>query len=276
MSAAVSEAAGGVRFENQVPLVKVYVWEWPVRLTHWLNAIAIWVLSVTGVYMGFPLLLAKGEASHHFLMGWAKLIHYYAAIVFTLSVLARIVWMFRGNRFASWRYFLPVGKERFKAFGPTLGYYLFRLRTPPGIVGHNPLAGVVYSIVFLSFLLQIATGLAMYAASAAYDSPVKVMEAFLPLFGGLQTARWIHHIIMWLIWMFFVHHVYSAILMSQVEPTATMESIFSGHKFVPRDDIAHPGARFYAECVPRRKKWRQRRAEAKAAEDADAAMAKQE
>ncbi len=44
---------------------------------------------------------------------------------------------------------------RFKAFGPTLGYYLFRLRTPPGIVGHNPLAGVFYTIVFLCFLLHM-------------------------------------------------------------------------------------------------------------------------
>lgn len=50
-------------------LVKIYVWEWPVRITHWLNAISIWVLSVTGIYIGFPLLLSPGPASNHFLMG---------------------------------------------------------------------------------------------------------------------------------------------------------------------------------------------------------------
>ncbi len=248
--------AAAVRYADQESLVKVYVWEWPVRLTHWLNAIAIWVLSVTGVYMGYPLLLATGEASHHFLMGWAKLLHYYAAIVFTLSVLSRIVWMFRGNRFASWRYFLPWGKERQRALGPSLGFYLFRLRLPPGIVGHNPLAGVIYTFVFLAFLAQIGTGLAMYAASADHDSPVKLFEGLLPMFGGLQTARFIHHAIMWLIWAFFVQHVYSAILMSQVEPTATMESIFSGYKFVPRDDVIHPGSRFHEEVAARRKTWR--------------------
>ncbi|MCP3958002.1 MAG: Ni/Fe-hydrogenase, b-type cytochrome subunit [bacterium] len=251
-----SMAAGAIRYADQEPLVNVYVWEWPVRLTHWLNAISIWVLSVTGVYMGFPFLLATGEASQHFLMGWAKLIHFYAAIVFTLSVLSRILWMFRGNRFASWRYFLPWGKVRWKAMGPTLGYYLFRLRTPPGIVGHNPLAGFTYAIVFLMFLAQIGTGMAIYAASASYDSPVKVFELLIPVFGGLQDARWIHHMVMWLIWAFFVQHVYSAILMSQVEPTATMESIFSGHKFVPKDDVVEPGSRFYAEVAKRRKTWR--------------------
>ena len=49
---------------------------------------------------------------------------------------------------------------------------------------------------------------------------------------------------MWLLWGFVVHHVYSAILMSQVEGNATMESIFSGYKFVQRDDVIYSGYRF--------------------------------
>jgi Ni/Fe-hydrogenase 1 B-type cytochrome subunit len=44
--------------------------------------------------------------------------------------------------------------------------------------------------------------------------------------------------------MFFVHHVYSAIAMSQIEGTGTMESIFSGWKFVPREDLIYSGYRF--------------------------------
>jgi Ni/Fe-hydrogenase 1 B-type cytochrome subunit len=234
--------------QNRIPLVNVYVWEWPVRITHWLTAISIWVLSVTGIYMAFPTFFTHGSATELFVMGYTKLIHYYAAIVFTLSVLARIAWMFMGNRFSRWDCFIPVSKTRLKGFGPTLRYYLFQLRLPPGFVGHNPLAGLTYTFLYLAFLVQIATGLAIYAASAAYDSPVKLFAGLLPLLGGLQTARWIHHVIMWMIWAFFVHHVYSAILMSQVEPTATVESIFSGHKFVPKEDVVTPGRRFYAEC----------------------------
>lgn len=232
-------------------LVKVYVWQWPVRVTHWLIAISIWVLSVTGVYVGFPSLLSVGPATQQFLMGYAKLIHFYAAIVFTLAVASRIVWMFLGNRFARWDQFLPVSKVRFKGLGPTIRYYLFQLRLPPGIVGHNPLAGLTYFFVFLAYLVEIGTGFAMYSASAHYDSPMKVFGVLIPFFGGLQVARWIHHIVMWAIWAFFVHHVYSAILMSQVEATATMESIFSGFKFVPKEDVLEPGSRFYAECKPR-------------------------
>jgi Ni/Fe-hydrogenase 1 B-type cytochrome subunit len=225
-------------------LVNVYVWQWPVRITHWMNAISIWVLSVTGIYIGWPMLVAPGPASEHFIMGWAKAIHFYAAIVFTLSVLTRIAWMFMGNWYSRWHRLVPATKVRMKAMGLTLRYYLFGMRMPPGFVGHNPLAGLTYFFVILFFVLQILTGLAMYAASAHVDSPVKLFAALLPLLGGLQTARWIHHVIMWCIWAFFVHHVYSAILMSQVEATGTVESIFSGHKFVPREDVVKPGYRF--------------------------------
>lgn len=225
-------------------LVHVYVWEWPVRITHWLNAITIWVLSVTGLYIGYPLLVAPGPASDHFIMGWAKLIHFYAAIVFALSVITRIIWMFVGNRYANWDKFIPARRKRYKGLVPTLKYYLFALRTPPGFVGHNPLAGMFYSLMYVFFVLQILTGLAVYAASAHVDSPVRMFAVLVPLFGGLQTARLIHHVIMWFIWMFFVHHVYSAIIMSQVEGNGTMESIFSGWKFVPKEDLIYSGYRF--------------------------------
>ena len=48
--------------QNRIPLVNVYVWEWPVRLTHWLNAISIWVLSVTGIYWIVGAVLFVGDA----------------------------------------------------------------------------------------------------------------------------------------------------------------------------------------------------------------------
>ncbi len=232
---------------KEVCLSKVYVWEWPVRLTHWLTAISIWVLSVTGVYIGFPFLIVSGEAGQAFWTGWMRVIHSYAAIVFALSVLSRIAWMFMGNHYSRWYNFIPVRRESRRGLGQTLKYYLFALRLPPGYVGHNPLAGLTYALLFVTFLVQIATGLALYAAGAHYASPFRAFAFLGPLFGGLQSARFIHHLIMWMIWPFFAHHVYSAILMSQVEPTATVESIFSGHKFVPATDVASPHSRYADE-----------------------------
>lgn len=225
-------------------LARVYVWELPVRIAHWVIAGSIVVLSVTGMYMGKPMdLIAPGHRTM-FVMGWTRAIHFYAAIAFVLGIVTRIAWMFLGNRYSHWDKFLPVTRVRRKGILPTLRFYLFALQKPPGFVGHNPLAGMTYSLVFVLYFIQIATGFALYSSIASVHSPMRVFGFLLPLYGGLQTARFIHHIIMWLLLGFAVHHVYSSILMSTVDATGTVESIFSGHKFVPPEDMVYSGYRF--------------------------------
>ena len=225
-------------------IVRVYVWEVPVRVTHWLIALSILVLSVTGFYIGYPFITVSGPAGQNFVMGWAKAIHGYAAYVFIAAVLTRVIWMFTGNRYARWDKFIPVHRQRRHGLWPTLKFYLFALRKPPGFVGHNPLAGLTYTLVFGLYFLAIATGLVMRGASAEVDSPLRWFASWAPLFGGLQIARWIHHAVMWLLLGFAVHHVYSSVLMSTVEANATTESMFSGYKFVPPEDLEHSGYRF--------------------------------
>ncbi len=230
--------------EDLSDIVRVYVWEVPVRVTHWLIVASILVLSVTGLYIGDPFLLAPGPAGERFTMGWMKVIHSYSAIVFTLSVLARVGWMFTGNKYSRWDKFVPVRRHRLRGLWPTLKFYLFALRKPPGFVGHNPLAGLSYLVIIGLYFVMIGTGLAMYSVSAAAGSPMRAFGFLVPLAGGLQTARWIHHIVMWMFIGFAIHHVYSSIMMSIIEANATTESIFSGYKFVPREDLVFSGYRF--------------------------------
>lgn len=215
-------------------LVRVYVWEIPVRLTHWLIALSMVVLAVTGFYIGRPFVTVTGAAGDNFLMGWMRYIHSLAAIVFTLSVASRIVWMFRGNPYARWSQLIPAARNRWRGLVATLRFYLFTRERPPEYVGHNPLAGAAYSLVFVLYLLMIGTGFALYSAGAHYASPTRIFSFLAPLFGGLQTARWIHHVGMWLLIGFAVHHVYSALLVDHLEKNATLGSIFSGNKWVRR------------------------------------------
>jgi Ni/Fe-hydrogenase 1 B-type cytochrome subunit len=196
---------------------------------------------VTGIYIGHPFLLAPGAAGERFVMGWMKALHSWAAIVFTLSVLARVVWMFVGNRWASWRELIPVERHRRREIMPTLAFYTFIRKRPPLDVGHNPVAGATYTLVFLLYFVQIATGLGLYAASAHVGSPLRTFAFLAPLFGGLQTARWIHHVVMWLLIGFVVHHVQSALLMSRVRANGIIDSIFSGYKFMPQRGVSGRG-----------------------------------
>jgi len=216
---------------------RVYVWDAVVRTTHWLVAGSILVLAVTGIYIGRPFQSSVGPATPHFLMGWVKAVHFYAAIVFTISFLARLVWFFRGPKQASWRQFIPTTKARWVNFAKTLRFYLFLSVEPPGAIGHNAVAGLAYTAVFFLYVVMLVTGFAMYGASADVSSPMYVFHGLWAWVGGLQTARVIHHIVMWLILGFVVHHIYSALLTAKQERNGEMESIFSGSKYLLHEQL---------------------------------------
>jgi Ni/Fe-hydrogenase 1 B-type cytochrome subunit len=216
-------------------LDRVYVWEWPVRLAHWLIVGSILLLTVTGIYIGNPFLPVSGEATRHFVMGLIKSIHFVAAMVFILAVLGRILWMFAGNPYARWHQFLPMTARRIKGIWNTAMFYTFVRRESPAFVGHNPLAGAVYTVVYALCLAMIGTGLALASANAHMDSILHGFDFLIPLFGGLQLARLLHHVGMWLILGFAAHHVWSAFLVGTVEKSGLMDSIFSGYKVLTPD-----------------------------------------
>lgn len=217
--------------DHEAPRVlRYYAWQLPVRICHWLIAGSLIGLAVTGIYIGKPFFVVPGEARFAYVMGTARAIHFYFAIVFALAVLSRIVWMFLGNELSSWRQFVPTTKARGIEGWRTFKFYTFLARKPPAVAGHNPLAGAAYSVVFLLYLTEIATGLALYAASSHIDSPFRTFTFLIPLLGGLQAARLIHHVAMWLLLAFAVHHVYSAWLVDIVEKNGTLDSIFSGYR----------------------------------------------
>jgi Ni/Fe-hydrogenase 1 B-type cytochrome subunit len=207
---------------------RVYVWEVPVRLTHWVNVLAILVLSATGFYIGNPIL--EGSVS---LMAWMRGVHRITAYVFIASIALRTYWAFAGNEWASWRSLLPyLWRAGRKGWESTLAYYLFLRRRPPVEMGHNPLAGSAYSVVVLLMFIQVVTGFALQSLGG--DGWRQVMFGWVFSVMSVQAVRLTHHMIMWLILGFAVHHVYSAVLMDTEERTGILTSIFTGYKFARR------------------------------------------
>lgn len=221
------------RVHEPEPLQPYYAWDLVVRVSHWTIFFSMIVLAVTGVYIGRPFLAASGPAGQHFIMGWARVLHAYAAIAFTLAVVARIGWMFVGPRHSGWRSFVPTSRRRLRDMKETFLFYIFLRDRPPRTLGHNPLAGASYVAVFGLYLVMIVTGFALYSLSA--QSYMRGFQFLLPLLGGAQMARWIHHVTMWLLIGFVVHHVYSALLTARIEKNGTIDSMFSGYKFLPKD-----------------------------------------
>ncbi len=208
----------------------MYVWELPVRVTHWLIFLSIIVLSVTGFYIGDPFIAVSGPARDHFVMGTMRVIHLYTAIVFTLSVLVRVYWMFVGNYYSRWDRFIPVTRERLNSTWQAVEFYAFVRRSPPPDPGHSGLAALAYAAIFVIYFVMIGTGLALYTAFAPVDSVFQVFRFLIPIFRGLQMTRFIHHIGMWMLLVFMIHHVYSAILFAFKERNGIFDSMVTGYK----------------------------------------------
>ena len=223
-----------------IPKVQIYIWELPVRLVHWVLFFSILVLSGTGFYIGHPFISAPGAAKYHFVMGIVRAVHLYTAIVFAVAVLFRIYWMFAGNRYARLTELIPLSRARLRDFWRTLLFFSFVRRHPGAYPGHDALAGASYGFIFLVYLLLTATGLALYTVVAAPGSPFQIFDSLVPLFGGLQMARLIHHVAMWVVLVFAVIHIYSVVLWSVMEDSGEMGSIFTGNKFFPKRKAGAP------------------------------------
>ncbi len=131
--------------------VRVYVWDLVVRNTHWVIALAMAILIATGLYIAHPFGIPGGTPSPHFRMGWVRVVHFYAAIFFTLSVLVRIIWFFASpSLYARWKQFIPVQRYRRRELLNSLKFYTFIRPRPPDLIGHNPLAGLSYLSVFVA------------------------------------------------------------------------------------------------------------------------------
>src|SRR5436853_157226 len=95
------------------PFRRIYVWELPVRATHWINAIAITVLVVTGYLIGSPLVIWRDvEPSNQYWFGWMRFAHFASGYLLLFSFLFRFYWGFVGNRYARWANFIPLNKAQ--------------------------------------------------------------------------------------------------------------------------------------------------------------------
>jgi Ni/Fe-hydrogenase 1 B-type cytochrome subunit len=214
--------------EGEEKLVRVYVWEWPVRIAHWVIFLSIVVLSYTGYYLYDPFIISRGSGA--FLMGRMRFVHEVSASVFIAAFLLRIYWFFRGNKWARWRQFLPIRRRQWQGFVKQFEYYLFLRRKPAFRVGHNPLAGATYSVAYLLMLVEILTGLALYNRILG-SKVLGFFIGWLPLFISIRYLREIHFLILFAFWAFVIHHVYSAVLIGIEERSGLVGGIFSGHKF---------------------------------------------
>jgi Ni/Fe-hydrogenase, b-type cytochrome subunit len=209
----------------------VYVWQVPVRLTHWVTVTAIVTLSVTGAYIADPFLLPPSGP----IMTTTRTVHMVAALTLLLSGLLRTIWLLRGNRFARWSALVPTNRAQATELFRQAAFYAFLRKDIPKVLGHNQLAATAYLALIALLVVETGTGLVLYGALGA--EPAASLLGWVRELIGLQALRLIHHLAMWAILAIAVFHVYSCILVDHIEKNGLMSSIVSGYKYPTREEI---------------------------------------
>ena len=216
---------------------RVFVWELPVRIFHWVNVLTVIVLTVTGfIIANPPAILSNAEATNLHSFGIVRFIHFAAAYIFFFNMLMRIYWSFVGNKFASWKAFWPFSKKVWNNFWHVLKIDILLMNEEVEnlssiSIGHNSVATLSYIGLFFIALVQIFTGFALYADMSAWWLP-DLFSWVIPFFGGDFMVRTIHHISMWVFILFTIVHVYLVFYHDWLEGRGEVSSMVGGFKFV--------------------------------------------
>src|SRR5580698_10237764 len=223
--------------------VAIYRHPLPVRITHWMNALCLLVLLLSGLqilnahpalYWGNasvfsnPLVTfgsGQGPAfpSWATIPGWQDLAsgrrwHFFFAWLFVLNGLLYVLYALTSRRVN--RVLAPT-KDQLRHVGRSIGEHL-RLRFPHGeeARNYNVLQKLSYLIVLFGLLpLMVATGLTM---SPGMDARLHFL---VEMFGGRQSARTLHFVTASTLVLFFVIHIIAVVAAG---PLTELRSMVTG------------------------------------------------
>jgi Ni/Fe-hydrogenase 1 B-type cytochrome subunit len=199
------------------PLTPIYVYEAPVRLWHWVNALAIVVLAVSGYFIGRPLPTLPGEASDNFLLGYIRFAHFAAGYIFAVFFVLRVYWAIVGNKYAREIFIVPFSLLTAKFWKGLINdvlFYLYIKKEPGSYEGHNPLAAVaMFFMYLLGTVWMILSGFALYGEGAGMASwQFRFFTSWLqPLVGDSQQLHTFHRLGMWYLIIFSLAHMYMVV-----------------------------------------------------------------
>lgn len=217
----------------------IYVYQAPVRLWHWINALCILVLTVSGYLIGVAPPTLPGEASDYYTFGYIRFAHFSCGYIFTVAFLVRVYWAFVGNEFSRRMFYLPIWSRRWWGdFFYLLRWYVFLERAPLRTRGCNPVAQTaLFVMITLPTFFIILTGFALYGEGLGIDGWVHMLMPWLfDLFPNTLDLHTWHRFSMWIMIVFAILHIYAAIRDDIVSGQSVMSTMFSGERMFKDTD----------------------------------------
>jgi len=214
-------------------ITPVREWSAAIRWNHWLTAVSIVILIVTGLYIADPFTVFQGDTVDKMFMGDVRFLHILFGAILCFLYLWRFYLAFFSRFHADCKDFLAC--TNWKNSARQVRFYLFFSKEPPE---HTDLYGPLQSLAYLGFfgmgLLVVLTGLILMGAGYDAGLTALVYKGIKPLenwMGGLAMVRWFHHILMWGFILFIAVHVYMAFWHDVVFKEGTVSSMISGVVF---------------------------------------------
>jgi Ni/Fe-hydrogenase 1 B-type cytochrome subunit len=212
------------------PTRQHYVWQIPVRVTHWINAISIAVLFFTGLFVATPFFKSpSGEAFNNFTMGRMREFHLIFGFALILGVLVRIYWFFVGNNYARSGSPMIWKISWYQAVIRQLVSYT-KLERGHVHIGHNSLAGASYAALFALCGFEGITGLALHGESNRGGFWDTMLGWTTPLLGGSFRVHMWHHLAAWFIVIIAFFHIYIVLYDAPLYKDKLLRSIIFGEK----------------------------------------------
>jgi Ni/Fe-hydrogenase 1 B-type cytochrome subunit len=210
-------------------------WGAPLRAMHWIAALAIVVLIVTGLYIGRPYFLTTGGPPQY-LMGYIRLAHFIAAGVLVMTGLVRVYWLFAGNQFERLPALFPIRKRDWVNLWTQVKYYLMIGKGDEvHYIGHNPLQQLSYTFTYVVAVVVALTGFAMFGQANPGGFWYAVTQPMTTAIGGIQIVRLIHHLCVWWFIIFPIIHIYLVLRKEITEHGGGLSGIVSGGHYIDAD-----------------------------------------
>lgn len=197
----------------------VYIHHAPIRVWHWVNAVAFIFLLVTGVQIRF--------AGHLDWFSLEEAIHLHNYVGF-MVISNYGLWLFYSLGSGQIRLYLPSFKGMIPKIIEQVVYYtygIFRGDPNPHHISveakFNVMQQQTYAmIMFVLVPLQIVTGLLLWE--------IKRFEDYIQFLGGVRIVNLIHVVLFFFFAAFMIGHIYLATLGHT--PLAHIKAMFTGYE----------------------------------------------
>ncbi len=206
---------------------KQYCWSILLRLYHWMFALSIVMLVVTGFYVAWPWTNTMIEGSASWPMANMRYIHFLAGYVFSAAVAIRLFLFIFGNAQERIWDVLPINKRNIVNLFKTVMLYGYISDEHDARLGHNVIAGLSYIFTILVAVFMVISGFYLLFPEVAFWEQLGTTLGL-----NQQLARFLHHCAMWWFMIFAVIHIYLCVWNDVKDPEGLISSIFTGDKFV--------------------------------------------